>query len=528
MKTVKMLVFLLVISLMLSACSSPSTDSSEKIVSPQNQLMPVEGTWEVSEVLMTTSSNEGEDKEEWLGQKVQFSDTYMSLGESILENPQYQMKRVNGEEYLLFNSKTLPSNFVFPNKDVEVITVIDQDKFFCEVLIIKENELVLKMQSNTFYLTKLSEEVDQYISNKSDDENNQEINIQMDKESPIHTGVLIGLRSENKSSNNDSENEYNYRTLWISSKNNEINPVLEIENIFFPRRSGFWKIEMKKATQDSRSEQYISANNVLMEDNKAEIQLKARMMRNEEIPTNNEDVAPELDFSKWGEKTGEIKRKINYVGNDYISVETIGKGEYIVGSENWESSKLQILPIDGLPNGRGVKISDILDETGVISLKSAWEKAINYLEIDNSNILYREELLENFGMDRKLGHWFLEGRINYIKEKEFNTADYSISLIPPPKVVVYDTLFVPWTNIKDRVPRALDAYTSPNKDIAIVLTKRELLIYDIYGNDLGRYPREKLKLKEGETIIMAEWATGQYVDRWEDIFQKSGGQLLDQ
>lgn len=527
MKTVKILVFLLAISLMLSACSSPSTDSAEKIVSPQNQLIPARGTWEISEVLMTTSSNKEEDKEEWLGKKVQFSDRYMSLGESILENPQYQMKRVNGEEYLLFNSKSLPSNFVFPNKEVEVITVIDQDKFFCEVLIIKENELILKIQGNSFYLSKLSDEVDQYISSKSDDENNQEINIQMEKDSLIHTGVLIGLRSENKSNSDDPENEYNYRTLWISSKNNEINPILEIENIFFPRRSGFWKIETKKATQDGRSEQYILANNVLMEDNKAEIQLKARMMRNEEISTNDGDVTSELDFSRWGEKIGEIKRKINYVGNDYISVETIGKGEYIVGSENWESSKLQILPIDGLPNGRGVKISDILDETGVISIKSAWERAINYLEIDNRNILYREELLENFGMERKLGHWFLKGRINYTKKKEFNAADYSINLIPPPKVVFYDTLFVPWTNIKDRVPRALDAYTSPNKDIAIILTKRELLIYDIYGNDLGRYPKERLKLKEGETIIMAEWATGQYVEGWEGIFQKSGGQLLD-
>jgi len=152
MKTVKILVFLLSVSLILSSCTSPTTDSTEKIVSPQNQLMSIKGTWEISKVLMTASSSEDENKEEWVDKKVQFSNSYMSLGDSTLEDPQYQMKRVNAEEYLLFNSKSLPKNFKFPNKEVEVITVIDQDKFFCEVLIIKENELVVKIQGNSFYI----------------------------------------------------------------------------------------------------------------------------------------------------------------------------------------------------------------------------------------------------------------------------------------------------------------------------------------------------------------------------------------
>lgn len=517
MKTFKILAILLIVSLALSACSSPTTDSAEKIVSPQNQLMPIKGTWEVSKILTTENFNE-EDKEEWLTKIIQFSDSYMSIGEYILENPQYQMKRVSGEQYLLFNSKSLPKDFVFPNKEVEVITVIDEDKFFCEVLLIKENELILKIQNSSFYLSKVSDEIDEYISSESDKENNENMNIQMDKEGVVNTGVLIGLRSLNKN-NNDPIRDYNYRTLWISSTNSEINPILEMENIFFPRRSGFWKIQMENAKDGYRSEDYIVANNILVENNKEEIQLKSKIMQSEGLSLKVADIDQELDLDRWGERNGEVKRKINYVGNDYISVETTGSGGYIFGNEKWEKSKLELLPIDGLPNGKGIKISDLLEETGVISMKSAWEKAVNYLKIDNHNILYREELLENFGLERRLGHWFLSGRINYIKDKEFNVADYNIGLIPPSKVVFYDTLLVPWTNIKDRVPRALDAYTSPNKDIAIVLTKREILIYDIIGNELGSYPKEKLELKEGETIIMAEWATGHYVENWANTFK---------
>lgn len=529
MKIVKTFVFLITLSLILTSCTRPTTDSTEKIVPPKNQLMAIEGTWKISEILMTEVSIEDEEKEEWLNQKIQFSSLYMSLGESVLENPEYQMKRVNAEQYLLFNSKLLPKNFSFSTKEVEVITVIDKDKFFCDVLIISEDELILKIQGNSFSLNKISDEVDEYTVRKIDDENNQEQNMLISEDELNETGVLIGLRSEISSSN--SEKEYSYRTLWISSTNNKISSILEIDDIVFPRRSGFWRMEIKKETQGSRTEEYIIANNILTEDNKAELQLKNKVMRSEGLiegfSIEEEPVLSEIDFSRWKDRIGQITRKINYIGNDYVSIETTGKGEYITGSEAWEKSKLELLPIDSLPNGNAVKISDILNEDGVISMKSAWEKAINNMKIDSPDILYREELLENFGLQRKLGHWLIKGRINYIRDKEFNIYDYSISMMPPSKVVTYDTLFVPWTNIKDVEPRALDAYTSPNKDIAIVITRDELLIYSIYGNDLSRYPIERIDIKEGETVIMAEWATGQYVQSWESILQKSGAVVVE-
>lgn len=517
MKLIKILILLFIMSLVISACSSPIMDSSERIVSPKNQLIPIKGTWEISEVLIAGASDE-EGGKEWLSKRIQFSNLHISMGEQILENPQYQMKRVSGEQYLLFNFKSLPANFVFPNKEVEVITVMDGDKFFCEVLILKENKLILKIQGNSFYLNKVSDEVDEYINRENNIEDDPDIDIKKDSEGASRTGVLIGLRSLNEDNDEDSVEEYNYRTLWVSLIDGEIGPVLEMENIFFPRRNGFWKIQMKNITKDGRTEEYVSANNILMEDKKTEIQPENEVM-DIEMPLMEKDAVSEIDFSGWGERLGEIRRKINYVGNDYISVETTGKGVYIIGNRTWEKSKLQLLLIDGLPNGQGVKISDILNETGVSSMESAWEKAIDHIGIDDSGILYPEELLENFGLERKLGRWFIEGRLNYIKNREFNISDYGISLIPPPEVVSYNTLNVPWTNVKDKVPKALDVYTSPNKDIAVVFTKNELLIYNIYGNELSSYPREKLKLKKGEIAIMAEWATGQYVESWENTFK---------
>ncbi|ABW17667.1 hypothetical protein [Alkaliphilus oremlandii] len=522
MKKVKLLWVVLSMILLISACSHSSVDSSDDmIVPPKNQLMPLEGVWEIEDILTTESPVKNENREDWLGKQVQFSRDHMYLRGISLEKPQYQMKTVNAESYLLFNSKSLPSDFSFPNKEIEVITVIDNERFFCDILILDSEEIILKIQGYSLLLNKLSDHTGDYVLGditKENDGNGEQI--KDDKVETTDTGVLIGLRSKNTDS--DAEDQYDYRTLWISSIHNESGPVLQMDHLFFPRRSGFWKITVNQEQRGNILEESILSSNVLMNESQIEANLRNKKLNFEgSIEASGYGSNSMESYKAANLITGQIHRRIDYVGNDYISIETTEKGM------NFETSKLQLLPIDGLPNANSVKISDILGEMGVISIKSAWEKALNSLKIENADILYREELLENFGMERKLGNWRLKGRINYTKNNVFNTADYNINILPPSKVVFYDTLFVPWKNIKDRVPRALDAYTSPNKDIAIVQTKRELLIYDIHGNELDQYPKIRIDLKEEETVIMAEWATGKYVENWEGIFLKTGGSVLE-
>ena len=158
MKKVKLLWVVLSMILLISACSHSSVDSSDDmIVPPKNQLMPLEGVWEIEDILTTESPVENENREDWLGKQVQFSRDHMYLRGISLEKPQYQMKTVNAESYLLFNSKSLPSDFSFPNKEIEVITVIDNERFFCDILILDSEEIILKIQGYSLLLNKLSD-----------------------------------------------------------------------------------------------------------------------------------------------------------------------------------------------------------------------------------------------------------------------------------------------------------------------------------------------------------------------------------
>src|SRR5699024_8214926 len=91
--------------------------------------------------------------------------------------------------------------------------------------------------------------------------------------------------------------------------------------------------------------------------------------------------------------------------------------------------------------------------------------------------------------------------------------------IPPTKLVSYDELSISWNIIKDQIPTAIDAYTSPNSDIIIVLDRENIYVYSIDENRLSERPIYKIPLYEDEQVVMAEWAIGTYVDIWEKHFK---------
>lgn len=480
MKKVYACFVLLLILLFAVSCSDSSRVSNDKIGPPRNRLVPIAGTWEVAGVIESKALKLEELPEPWLGKTLQFSEDYALLGDNILEKPRYKIKRVNKEDYLLYGYRSLPKELNSTDKELDVITVTDEDKFLCEVISISRGELILEIEGYSLYLKKISDQV----SPRSDikpHENPGSLDPSTDNRDVLSkTGILVGF---------SSPDTYHYRTLWIAATDKKLHPILKMQGILFPRRSGFWRME---AVGD-----FITAHPVATEQSEAKT----------DVP-----VEPVEEDGR----NGGITRRISYVSNDYVSIES--------NAVDTRESTLQVLPIDSLPDIKAVKLSDLSGEAGAASMEAGRKKVIEALKAAGGSLLRDTGQNDSFGLERKMGHWFLKGRINYRKDGKTFFADYNINLIPPAEMVIYDELFVPWTAVKDRVPEAVDVFTSPNRDIALVLTKAELMIFGISNGKLENKPLGKVALKAGETVVMAEWATGRYVDAWENSFIGNGGQ----
>ncbi len=122
----------------------------------------------------------------------------------------------------------------------------------------------------------------------------------------------------------------------------------------------------------------------------------------------------------------------------------------------------------------------------------------------------------NFKLDRVKGKWILVGNINLLDSDIF---DYRINISPLNRILNYDTLLISWKELKAQNPFIKDAFTSPNGRIAIVQLEDSLLIYEIKDRDINPTPLLTIDIEENEEIIMAEWANGDYVKRWENALK---------
>lgn len=495
-----------------AACTNTAIDDDSKIVSPLNKTVPIQGEWKI-EKCISQKQKEYVIKcdRQWKDKKAAFSGNEAMIGDNYWNNIGYKVKKVNAQEYLLFKFKDNLDKLGITDKEIYVITLSSGDKFLYEFVKINDNELIVNIDGEFFRLSKISDKVDDDFFSKAVNSSNMKEIVKLNEDKYISSGLLLGIRTPEKTGTIDEEGiqDYSYRTVWIAASNRQLHPILEADNIYLPRKSGFWRLELMRSKGEKFEEDLLVAKSVSGKDTESSYKEINLLKASSAGP----------DF--WNGRTGVLKRAILFVGNDYVSVETLGKGNFKESSAEWKENRLQTLPVDNASRGESVKISDIAGENGALALESA---VTNVFDKSDAKIVSKADkigLEENFALFRKVGHWFIKGRVNLKENDSIPYVDYNINLIPPSELVAYDTLHVPWTHIKDRIPGAVDAYTSPNKDIALILSEKYIFVYSLEGEKISDVPLEKIALRGGDAVVMAEWATEDYVERWEKSFIKN-------
>lgn len=487
---------ILFIVLGLSGCTNKIVDTVPKVVTPENKKIPIAGKWKIEKCLNNDRENEPNTSQDKLvGQYAQFAKDSVLVGDFWGKDPSYKIRKVSVTDYFTYKLRFSQSNLGINSESIYVVTVTSGDKYLYEFAEISNNKLVASLKDNIYLLSKESTTVDNALNNKvmANSENEQTVS---KKDQKLRSGLLLGIK------NVSSSGEYTYRTLWIESIDKNIQPILETKDIFLPRKSGFSKVLSTNINTSKTKE------NIIVVDGSN--------------GTSKGNVTKyNIDSENWKNKEGKIAKNILYVGNDYISMEVSGSGTIKGTSSTWQTDRFILKPLDNIALTKGVKISDFYGSSGLSSITDARNNAINTLGQDGITPLDNNIVEEDYGIFRKAGHWTLRGRLNYEQNGEYSNNDYNINLIPSPKVIFFDNLYVPWTNVKDKIPDATDVFTSPNKDIAIILTANKLYIYSMDKGKLSSEPLKKITLEPGDTPVMDEWALGSYVESWDKTFVKN-------
>ena len=489
--------------LLLTGCQGiPQLNSGQIIVSPENGTIPIRGTWKFYDFVRISEIQEEEDNikdsEKLLDSIAVFSDTWAMVADESCADAKYQIRKVKTRDYMLFHHNVDMEDLNINNEMIDIIAIISNGSLFYDIAMLDKDTALIYMDDCFYWLKKISDETDNYYAGGQRNSHNKDETAEK-QDNLLRTGVLIGLRSTVPSTSEQDifSERSSYRTIWVSSHNKNIQSTLEAPDLFIPRRSGFWTLSVKTR----KIKDYLQDNIVL-----------------DSIVPRGPVLGKELDEQSTLIK-GNIKKDILFVSDDYISIEYF----WTMGSVT--ERNYRVLPLDDANSLSGVLVSDIArEDMKDIFITSAQAHLVSHgikASQDLKDIAMVSE--DNFTLERRNGNWTLKGRLDLGDRYE----EFPIGLSPVGKFVNYDELHVTWDSIKERVPMALDAYTSPNKDLLIVITGNFLMIYTLENGEISEKPIKKIDIKKGESVIMVEWATGDYVARWEKSFNQLNPYIIN-
>ena len=388
--TILLLTLLLLAGALAGGCMGQKTNYTLRIIPPRNLEFPLQGSWEIVSLLQDdTDDTDDADGTNDCGRRTgagmdrknpSLCGSVCFNGEHLLLNPVIRLK--GSRRRAICSTITRPSRRAFVLKILKLrFSRFPTAIFFCELLRENDGELLLNLFNNSYIVKKIADKVDETVfapfitANAAADESGADTSALIDTGSPEdapgnQTGVLLGLCAPEK--NDQGYTDAQYRTLWLALTDRKLAPVLEAGTILFPRRSGFYRLQVVRKAEGKAEEDFLVVDNIM---GKEEKEPPA------ETPPLSDAVEPALtiDPARWEGKEGYIHRRINYIGNDYVSVEERLKQNFVSGGSSGEGSRLQIFAVDSLPAMKAVKISDLAGPEALAAMEHGRQKLIQQL-----------------------------------------------------------------------------------------------------------------------------------------------------
>ncbi|MFS0724785.1 hypothetical protein [Paenibacillus sp. 1P07SE] len=309
----------------------------------------------------------------------------------------------------------------------------------------------------------------------------------------LQTAVLIGLRTDHPAT--EASHAYSdYRTILVAPEDGKIVEASQGEGILMPYNQDFWMIEPVVEKNLGKEVQILSAGPARRPD--------AGPLAGKD----EEDTAEAETADQSGSEPVIVSEKLLFAGNRDVAIEQEAMTE-----DSSDPMRLHwVKHIDQLSGNRSAGTQPLLEThvpLGEIFPGTAEATAETELE--------DPEAPSNWTIVRKPGRWTAQ-QVEYNSD---HTAYEMRDLLQPlpREVVSHDKLSVAWEEIWQREPEALDAYSSPNKDL-VAIVKEEGIVFYLNSTRLGNQPALSLDFQSGESIVMVQWAAAEgSPERWKKL-----------
>ncbi len=472
-KNLLFIFFMTLLVILQTGCGNVQIDIEKTLTHPEGINIAVEGTWKIEGYIPKLPDNTAipSNLEPLIGMSAIFDKDIAAVGNDISINPSYKLIWASANTYVHNKFRINADSIGITEDNINVVYVTSDNQLSYELLLIDNSTLYVCVDKGFLQLKKVASDIDEQLKRDSLQKGTIKTDSTQYTEDPLlRTSIMLGIRSADNT----------YRTILMHSKNREVKYLEYTQQLIVPRLNGFWELGSLKFNDNEYkmyAKQYSDQNYnaVLPQDNNYVIETKPR--------------------------------KILYAASDYVSTES--------------DSKLKVLHMDNLVSTNGAVLSEFIINNPANILKQSSQALISSLNKEQAKLIDSNPQSDAFKLERRNGHWLIRGRLYYTekyKEKEYE--DYDINVMVPKKLLSYDEMSVPWSEIKGNMPWVTDAFCSPNNDISLLVTQDNIRVYPIKNGKVVNSKLLDIPLNKGDTIVMAEWAIGKYADIWAE-FAKS-------
>jgi len=372
--------------------------------------------------------------------------------------------------------------------------------------------------------------------------NSEEVNKKVNNSKGANTfnkaGVLIGLSTATTKDDNEEgiggKAAHTYTSYWIYSEDGKIATKKKKDALVTPVGDNFYElyndsIELKEKNENIDSEDFYL---------KYSYYYNFKAINSNILGQERKGIFTEKSFQEeYLEDNGlnpfnfHVEWPI-YVGNKYVSIMT---DDYITGGGTFRSgfNAMQFYNIESLGDSskrqEKTKLFDMLSkaqQNELIKIAEDFKSKNSNNNDEEFDFIKKKRVmdLDNLVLKRKRGRWTIsipvfnefthEGNGSWFYTVE-DYVDYEGDV--PEALVSHDSLCLKWEEILEAIPEAVDAVSSPNEDLLIVLTNNKLMVFNNPAEGLEN-AAVTIDIDGNQQIVVNQWAVGDYATKWSELF----------